>query len=191
MQHVLLLDNKDSFTYNLVQLLHECGIEHQLVIHNCTDDPTLITSPFDFLILSPGPGLPVESGFLMQWIERYSNIKPTLGVCLGHQALAQHFGAGLRQLAHSAHGQSSTVKVDVGSKLFAGLPEFVRCGRYHSWVIDHERLPPELMVIATDEDSNIMAFAHKQLPVYGVQFHPESYMTEHGMQMMRNFLLLG
>ena len=188
MLQVLLLDNHDSFTYNLVQLLRECGVEQQLVIRTCDDEPALINWHFDRIVLSPGPGLPSESGFLAEYIRLYAGKVPMLGVCLGHQAIAEYFGARLAQLSHSVHGERSPVDVDTESLLFRGLEPRIHCGRYHSWVVEPASLPPALKITATDLQGNIMAFEHRQLPVYGVQFHPESYMTEGGGLMMRNFL---
>ncbi|HMM12974.1 MAG TPA: aminodeoxychorismate/anthranilate synthase component II [Bacteroidales bacterium] len=186
---VLLLDNHDSFTYNLVQLLRECGVAHQLLICNCDDNPLAYSGLFDKLILSPGPGLPSESGQLMPWIAHYAPKLPVLGVCLGHQALGEHFGASLKQLDYSAHGERSLINIHKEGRLFSGLGQRFYVGRYHSWVIDPVALPASLLVTATDTQGQIMAFEHSSLPVYGVQFHPESYMTDQGLQIIRNFLL--
>jgi len=186
---VLLLDNHDSFTYNLVQLLRECGLPHQLLIRDCDTNPHEHKGLFDALILSPGPGLPSESGQLMAWIAHYAANLPVLGVCLGHQALGEHFGASLRQLGHSAHGEQSLLQLDNRSAIFRGLPANIYCGRYHSWVLDESTLPDCLYITARDASGQIMAFEHRQLPVYGLQFHPESYMTQEGLLMIRNFLL--
>ncbi len=185
---VLLLDNHDSFTYNLVQLLRECGLPHQLLIRDCDTNPLEHNGLFDAMILSPGPGLPSESGQLMSWIAQYAPTLPVLGVCLGHQALGEYFGASLRQLGHSAHGERSQLRVDNNSAIFRGLPANIYCGRYHSWVLDESTIPDSLKITARDASGYIMAFENKQLPVYGLQFHPESYMTEYGLQMIRNFL---
>ncbi|MBK9292322.1 MAG: aminodeoxychorismate/anthranilate synthase component II [Bacteroidetes bacterium] len=188
MLRVLLLDNHDSFTYNLVQLLRECDVPNQLDIRHCEENPEEAVGSFDRLIISPGPGLPSESGRLMHWIAHYATKLPVLGVCLGHQALGQFFGAELKQLAHSAHGQRSPVEVEQTDPIFSGLPKVIHCGRYHSWVIANETMPDILRVTATDAEGHIMAFSHRQLPVFGLQFHPESYMTDYGAVILRNFL---
>ncbi len=189
MQRILLIDNYDSFTYNLVQLLRESEVAHELlIVANDTPIDTL-PSNFDKVLISPGPGLPYESGHLMDLIAFFVNRVPILGVCLGHQALSMFFGAKLKQLPHSLHGQKDAVffssQKDI---LFDGLTNAFACGRYHSWVVDPESLPESLLITATDQDGNIMALKHATLPVWGVQFHPESYMTEGGNLIIKNWL---
>lgn len=188
MLRVLLIDNFDSFTYNLVQLLRASRVEHTLQIVSNEVKPSDLTPDFDSVLISPGPGLPGESGYLMQLIDSLADRYPVLGVCLGHQALAMHFGANLKQLHHSFHGERKLLHCNSESRLFSGLPEQFYCGRYHSWVVNKENFPDCLRITATDEVGSVMAFEHLNLPVWGVQFHPESYMTEFGLAMIRNWL---
>jgi anthranilate synthase component II len=191
MQRILLIDNYDSFTHNLVQLLRESGVKHELLI--VPNDTVLSELPevFDKVLISPGPGLPDESGYLMQMISSFVDKVPVLGVCLGHQALSIYFGARLKQLPHSFHGQKDLVYLSSENDvLFTGLKNAFSCGRYHSWVVDPESLPECILVIAKDINGNIMALKHANLPVWGVQFHPESYMTEGGNEMIKNWLQL-
>jgi anthranilate synthase component 2 len=189
MKRVLLIDNYDSFTYNLVQLVRESGVSHELSLIRNDADPADFVMHFDKVILSPGPGLPDESGNLMQFIAEFAGITDLLGICLGHQALAMHFGAKLRQSKHPAHGIASTVNVCQADTLFKDMPSEFVCGRYHSWVIDEASLPSCLEITARDEAGNIMSVRHKTLLISGLQFHPESYITQHGMMMIRNWLL--
>lgn len=187
--HILLLDNYDSYTYNLRQYLSEtelCAVE---IIRNdvvTTQD----IDRCDAVVLSPGPGLPQQSGRLIEMIEYACGKKPVLGVCLGQQAIAVAFGGSLKNLREVYHGISSKIEVcDAGNPLFEGIQEEIWVGRYHSWVVRREDFPAGLKVSAMDEQGNIMALRHKKLPVYAVQFHPESILTPSGRQMVRNFLL--
>ena len=142
----------------------------------------------DLIILSPGPGLPSESGKLMEVIERYCRRKPMLGVCLGHQAIAEFFGAELVNLPEVCHGYRSEVQIVDRESLFKYLPETsMQVGRYHSWVVSEPTLPPNLMITAKDKMGQIMGFRHRVLPLEGVQFHPESYMTEWGKDLLKGF----
>lgn len=189
MQRILLIDNYDSFTYNLVQLLNESGIELEVVVAKNDQSPNEIGLAFDKLVISPGPGLPEESGKLMELIDFYVNKIPILGVCLGHQALAQHYGVSLKRLPQSMHGQKSKLQIiDPADQFFKGIPSETYCGRYHSWVVEPATLPDFLRPTAFDENGNIMAYRHLHSDVYAVQFHPESYMTDWGSQMIRNWL---
>jgi anthranilate synthase component II len=190
---ILVFDNYDSFTYNLVHLVERItGIP---VVVKRNDEISLDeVDGFDRIILSPGPGIPQEAGLLLPLIRAYSAKKPILGVCLGHQAIGEAFGAKLVNLDRVYHGLSLPVKVlqregtGVATDLFAGLPEQFAAGRYHSWVIDPEGFPSELEITATDEAGNIMALRHRHLDVLGVQFHPESVLTPEGEIIMRNWL---
>jgi anthranilate synthase component II len=187
--HILLIDNYDSFTYNLVQLLRESGLDHRLTIVPNTIQINQLPGNIDKVLISPGPGLPGESGNLMLLVAHLASKLPMLGICLGHQALALHFGCRLKHTAHSFHGfASQTIKSGAADYLLAGLPIRFACGRYHSWLIDPESLQPEIAVIATDDQGHIMAFRHLEYDVRGLQFHPESYMTAHGQQIINNWL---
>lgn len=184
---ILLIDNYDSFTFNIVELLREVGIAEIDVIKNDDPFPDDVTD-YSHLILSPGPATPKESGCLMDIIRRHYRSKPMLGICLGHQAIAEVFGASLRNLNKPHHGYRSTLQCIQPSTLFKEMPLRFTVGLYHSWVVDEESMPSELEVTAVSSDNHIMAFQHQQYPVYGVQFHPESYMTEYGLKLMQNFL---
>lgn len=189
MQHILLINNYDSFTFNLVQLLRESTIANRLTIVTNDVQASQLPADIDKVIISPGPGLPHESGNLMELLAHFTGKLPVFGICLGHQAIAVHFGARLRQLPLSFHGQDSAAHLSsVPELLFNGLESGFICGRYHSWDIDPGSLPDELLVTASDANGRIMAIRHKTQDVRGVQFHPESVMTTHGQQMLDNWL---
>jgi anthranilate synthase component II len=184
---ILVLDNYDSFTYNLVHLLKELG-EEPAVYRN---DKIALDQVADYeaILLSPGPGLPADAGIMPALIRRYAPTKRILGVCLGHQAIGEAFGGQLRNLGEVVHGiATDTLVTDRADPLFVGLPERFATCRYHSWVVDGAGFPPTLQVTATDADGVIMALRHREYAVYGVQFHPESYITEHGKQLIANWL---
>lgn len=187
---LLLLDNYDSFTYNLVHYLQELMGEDVAVFRN--DEIRMDeVARYDRIVLSPGPGLPSESGILLPLIREYADTIPMLGVCLGHQAIAEAFGGRLRQLDGVLHGLVRKVQVtgdEIG--LFAGVESPFDTGRYHSWVPDETSFPDELQVIAKDLDGCIMGLKHRRFPVYGLQFHPESVMTPCGKQLLANWLAL-
>lgn len=188
MSKILIIDNYDSFTYNLVHLVNEIGLQCEVWRNDKfnLDD----VDAFSHIILSPGPGIPSEAGLLLDVIGRYAPTKSIFGVCLGQQAIAEAFGGQLYNLSRPMHGIATPIKVtDVSEKLFTGLPQSFKVGRYHSWVVDNKGLPDVLTVTAIDEqDNSIMALRHKQYDVRGVQFHPESVLTEYGRQMMQNWL---
>ena len=185
---ILVLDNYDSFTYNLVQVLRELGHgEDTTVIRNdklAVDD----VEEYDAVLLSPGPGLPSEAGLMPEIIRRYAPTKRILGVCLGHQGLAESFGGELYNMPEVLHGIATKAEVTADDKLFDGLPTQFQVGRYHSWSVRPESVPTELEVTALDADGQVLAFRHRDYDVRGVQFHPESILTEHGHQMLRNWL---
>lgn len=186
---VLVLDNYDSFTYNLVQYIQEILEQKIDVFRNDEIDLDAIEA-YDFIILSPGPGLPKDAGIMPALIKRYAATKTILGVCLGHQAIGEAFGASLENLAHVFHGVETPVEVVVEDEpLFSNMPTTFQAGRYHSWVVAKQDLPNELEITAVDEDGVIMAMRHKEFDVRGVQFHPESIMTEFGRKMLENLLL--
>lgn len=185
---ILIIDNYDSFTYNLVHLVNELGLECEV----WRNDKFQIENveAFDKIILSPGPGIPSEAGLLLDVIKKYAPTKSIFGVCLGQQAIAEVFGGELYNLSRPMHGLATPIKVtDPEEKLFTGLPETFNVGRYHSWVVSEKGLPEEILITAIDEkDNSIMALRHKTYDVRGVQFHPESVLTEHGKAMMHNWL---
>ena len=186
---ILILDNYDSFTYNLVQYIQEILEQKIDVFRNDEIDLDAIET-YDFIILSPGPGLPKDAGIMPALIKRYAATKTILGVCLGHQAIGEAFGASLENLAHVFHGVETPVEVVAEDEpLFANMPTTFQAGRYHSWVVAKQDLPSELEITAVDEDGVIMAMRHKEFDVRGVQFHPESIMTEFGRKMLENILL--
>lgn len=187
---VLVIDNYDSFTWNLVQILRESGICEFKVVYN---DQLKVEQceAYSHLLFSPGPGLPSEAGITNDAIKHWSGKKNILGVCLGHQAIAEVFGARLRLLPHPAHGESSIIKVfNNQTGIFKELPEQFPVGRYHSWVVDQDSLPEELEISAVDQSGNIMALRHRNYPVFGVQFHPESILTTHGKQILMSWILI-
>ena len=188
--HLLVADSHDSFVYNLVEILRKCP--------NCTFDvvatehcPTLPLENYQGILLSPGPGHPEEVKGLMPLIARTVHTHSLLGVCLGHQALALHFGGRLLQMPHPLHGHAErlTIKEIEGHTLLEQLPADSSVGRYHSWCVAEEPFPDVLEITATAlSDGAIMAFRHKTLPLFGVQFHPESYLSPHGASIVQNWL---
>ena len=194
MSRILIFDNYDSFTYNLVHLVAEILGSAPEVFRN-DEIPLDKVAEFDRIILSPGPGIPSEAGLMLPLIERYAAEKPILGVCLGHQAIGQAFGGNLNNLDKVYHGVSTPVRIVAPADdqrpsrdWFAGLPAEVNVGRYHSWVVEEDGFPEALEITARDADGRIMALRHRQFDVQGVQFHPESILTPDGAKMMRNWL---
>ena len=184
---ILVVDNYDSFTFNLVHLLHECGFEPTV----WRNDKFKLeeVEQFDKILLSPGPGIPSEAGLLLDVIKTYASSKSILGVCLGMQAMAEVFGGNLYNLSYPVHGRATAMQVlDEEEKLFSELPATFNVGRYHSWAVSREGLPEEIKVTAKDTEGVIMALRHLNYDVRGVQFHPESVLTEHGRQMIKNWL---
>lgn len=187
MPKILVFDNYDSFTYNLVHLVEK--LLHQKVeVHRNDKIPLEKVKEYDKIILSPGPGIPEEAGLLLPLIKEYAASKSMLGVCLGHQAIGEAFGGRLTNLSTVYHGVATPVKIIQAGGLFEGLPGELEVGRYHSWVISEEGFPKDLEVTARDENNYIMALRHKSLDVQGVQFHPESVLTPRGEQIMKNWL---
>ncbi len=186
---ILVFDNYDSFTYNLVHLTEKIMSIKVDVFRN--DKIALEeVKKYDKIILSPGPGIPEEAGLLLPLIKEYAASKCILGVCLGHQAIGQAFGASLINLDAVFHGIATPVQLNENkSKLFNGLPHEFEVGRYHSWIIDGRTLPAELEVTATDKNNYVMAMQHKKYDMQAVQFHPESVLTPDGEKIMRNWLL--
>lgn len=189
MHRILVFDNYDSFTYNLVHLA-ESVLGHTVTVVRNDDLPLDQVMDFDKIILSPGPGIPSEAGLLMPLVAAYAGTKSILGVCLGHQAIGQHFGANLINLPEVYHGVAGPVRIlSSRSRLFEGIPDGFAAGRYHSWAVDRNGLPDCLEVTAEDANGLIMGLRHRQYDVEGVQFHPESILTKRGEQLMRNWLL--
>jgi anthranilate synthase component II len=185
---ILVFDNYDSFTYNLVHLVEK--ILHQKVeVYRNDQIPLEKVKEYDKIILSPGPGIPEEAGLLLPLIREYAASKSMLGVCLGHQAIGESFGGKLINLSTVYHGVSTNCKLDTAKgRLFEGLAPEIEVGRYHSWIVADENLPAVLEVTARDDNNYIMALQHKTYDVQGVQFHPESVLTPKGEQIMRNWL---
>ena len=186
MNKVFVIDNYDSFTYNLVHYLKEFKIEVKV----CRNDKFEMNdiSNYDKILLSPGPGIPDEAGNLKEVIKKYAESKSILGVCLGHQAIGEVFGANLKNLSNVYHGVSSTINIVENDSLFNNLPSEIEVGRYHSWIIDNP-LPDNLLATAFDSNNQIMAIKHKKYDIKGVQFHPESILTPHGKQIINNWLI--
>jgi anthranilate synthase component 2 len=185
---ILVFDNYDSFTYNLVHLVEK--ILHQKVDVFRNDKITLEeVKGYDKIILSPGPGVPQEAGLLLPLIKEYASSKSILGVCLGHQAIGEAFGGTLVNLDRVYHGIATPVKIiNPTSKILQGLGDTVEVGRYHSWIVSDKGFPEDLDITAVDDNGFIMGLQHKTFDVQGVQFHPESVLTPDGEKMMRNWL---
>lgn len=184
---ILVLDNYDSFTYNLVYIVRQLGYGAQLDVFRNDKISLEDVAQYDKIILSPGPGLPEDAGIMPELLKKYATTKSILGVCLGHQAIGEAFGGDLKNLSEVLHGVASTVKVE-DDLLFKEVPDTFRIGRYHSWVVNENTLSPDLEVIARTSDNQIMAVRHKEYDVRGVQFHPESILTENGVQILKNWL---
>lgn len=186
---LLVIDNFDSFTYNLVQYFGQLGVEQRVFRNNeISVEAALALNP-DRVMISPGPCSPSEAGVSIEMIAAFAGKKPVLGVCLGHQSIGQYFGGKVIRAPHLMHGKTSPI-FHHNTDLFAGLPNPFLATRYHSLIVERETLPDCLEVTAETEDGIIMGLRHKTLSVYGVQFHPESYATEHGMRLLENFLHL-
>lgn len=187
MEKVLVLDNYDSFTYNLVHYIEALNFEVDVFRNDEISIEAVGT--YNIIILSPGPGLPKDAGILIELIKTYAPTKKILGVCLGMQAIAEVFGGKLENLSHVFHGVASRLKViDTTDKLFESLPPQFEIGRYHSWVVSQNNFPSELKITAVEENKQIMALRHATYNLYGVQFHPESILTEYGNEIIANFL---
>ncbi len=184
---ILVIDNYDSFTYNLVHLLNELG--HKAEVWRNDKFKLEDVDAFDKILLSPGPGIPSEAGLLLEVIKTYAPTKSILGVCLGQQAIAEVFGGELYNLEKPVHGTATNIVItDAEEIMFKGLENGFKIGRYHSWAVKSENLPEDLVITATDEKGVMMALRHRSLDVRGVQFHPESVLTEFGKEMIFNWL---
>jgi anthranilate synthase component 2 len=187
---ILVFDNYDSFTYNLVHLVQKI-VKDKLDVYRNDQIPLEKVKAYDKIILSPGPGIPKEAGLLLPLIKEYASSKSILGVCLGHQAIGEAFGGTLTNLSTVYHGVSTPVKIvkhEAKHDLFDGLPDEFEVGRYHSWIVNEKDFPKELDITARDDNGYIMALQHKTYDVQGVQFHPESVLTPDGETILRNWL---
>jgi len=188
MRKILVIDNYDSFVYNLVHYIGNLTTDRIDVFRN--DEISLEdVKNYDKILLSPGPGIPIEAGICLDLLKTYAPAKSILGVCLGHQSIAEAFGAKLVNLDKVFHGISTPIRVlTPNDPLYTNIPEVFQVGRYHSWVVSDENLPKELIVTARDENEMIMGISHTIYDVRGVQFHPESVLTQHGYQIIENWL---
>ncbi|MEE0424386.1 MAG: aminodeoxychorismate/anthranilate synthase component II [Prevotella sp.] len=185
---IVIIDNYDSFTYNLAHLVKELGAEVTVFRNDQFQLSEL--DRFDKIILSPGPGIPSEAGLLMDVIKKYAGRKPMLGVCLGHQAIGEAFGAKLTNLSEVYHGVATPCTQFGNDPIFEGLPKRIEIGRYHSWVVDKSGFPDCLDITAVSDDGQIMGLKHKNYDIRGIQFHPESVLTPDGKKMIQNWLEL-
>ena len=185
---ILVIDNYDSFTYNLVNYLRELsGVEIDVYRNDKIDIEEV--GKYDKILISPGPGVPVDAGITIDLIKRWAPEKSILGVCLGCQAIAESFGGEIFNLDRVYHGVATYMNVtDESDRIFREIPESFTAGRYHSWVITEDKLPPEIKITARDEEGMIMAVSHEKYDLKGVQFHPESVLTRYGKQMIANWL---
>ena len=187
MKKLLVFDNYDSFTYNLVHLVEKVS---DYTVDVCLNDQIALEAiaAYDKILLSPGPGIPSEAGILQDVIKTYASSKSILGVCLGLQAIGEVFGARLENLPDVCHGQRTPIRIVSEDLLFRSCPESFAVGRYHSWVVSPEQLPDQLTITSVDEHGHIMSLHHRTLDVRGVQFHPESILSEYGDTILRNWL---
>lgn len=184
--NVVLIDNYDSFTYNLYHLLCEVGAKVDVFRNDQFSLEKL--NRYDKIMLSPGPGIPSESGLLLDVIKEYASKKPILGICLGEQAIGESFGGKLINLSEVFHGIQTSVHITAEDYIFHGLNKDIQVGRYHSWVVDNDTLPGTLEAIAISDEGQVMALRHKEYDVRGIQFHPESVLTPDGKTIIRNWV---
>lgn len=191
---IVIIDNYDSFTYNLAHLIKELGAEVSVYRNDQPEVQALIDNAdnieFDKIVLSPGPGIPSEAGLLLDVIRTFAGKKPMLGVCLGHQAIGEVFGGQLTNLSDVFHGVATEGTQFGNDPIFAGLPERITMGRYHSWVVSKDGFPSCLEITAESDEGQVMALRHKEYDIHGIQFHPESVLTTEGKTMIGNWLSL-
>ncbi len=187
MAQVLVIDNYDSFTYNLVQYLETLGAECDVRLNDQLSVAEAASHPASGILLSPGPGNPDDAGITLEVIAKLAGTKPVLGVCLGHQAIAQHYGGDVVRADRLMHGKTSPIRHQ-GAGVFQGLPDPFLATRYHSLLVRADSVPATLEVTARTDEGEIMGLRHRELAIEGVQFHPESILTEHGMQLLGNWL---
>ena len=185
---IILIDNYDSFSYNLFQLVGELRPDIQVIKNDAYTVEEILAMKPEKVILSPGPGRPEDAGVTLEAARELGKTIPTLGVCLGHQAICAAFGATVTYAKQLMHGKQSIATIDTDSPLFHGLPQQIPVARYHSLAADKDTIPDSLKVIAKTEDGEVMAVSHKDYPIYGLQFHPESILTPDGRTIIKNFL---
>lgn len=183
---VLIIDNYDSFTYNLFHYVKKCGVEVEVKRNDSLDFDFI--NQYDKIVLSPGPGLPADTTNMLEVLQQFSSSKPILGVCLGMQGIANYFGGKLLNQERVRHGYQACIEILDETPLFTGVPKKINVGLYHSWKVDEASLANDFLITAKSTDDVIMAIEHKNLPIMGVQFHPESILTEYGLDIVRNFL---
>lgn len=183
---IVIIDNYDSFTYNLSHLVKELGAEVTVLRNDRFEMADL--EPFDKIILSPGPGIPSEAGLLLDVIKAYAGRKPILGVCLGHQAIGESFGGKLLNIGQVVHGVATPCHITADDYLFEGLARDIEIGRYHSWVVDTTNFPECLEVTSVSDEGFIMSLRHREYDIRGIQYHPESVLTPDGKQILSNWL---
>jgi anthranilate synthase component 2 len=188
---ILLIDNYDSFSYNLYQYVGIINPDIRVIKNDELSLAEIAALAPDHIIVSPGPGRPAEAGICEEVIATFKDKTPILGVCLGHQAICEVFGGNIIYASTLMHGKSSNVHIANGSPIFRGLPPIIAAGRYHSLSAERSSLPDELLIIAEDDEGEVMAVKHRKYDVYGVQFHPESILTVDGHKMIENFLKIG
>ena len=184
---ILLLDNYDSFTYNVYQQLSELGAQVEVVRNDKMTPDEIKNRNYDAIVISPGPGIPKDAGITEQLIDEFKGVLPILGICLGHQAIGEVFGGKIVRNKEIVHGKTSPLHHN-GKGIYQGLPQNVEIGRYHSLIIERESLPDCLEITSELEDGTIMGVRHKDYDIEGIQFHPESILTSEGHKMMKNFL---
>ena len=185
---MILIDNYDSFTYNVVQYLEELGVEPKIFENDKVTIDELKSLDFDSIIISPGAGNPNTAGISMAALEEFYKTKKILGICLGHQCIAKFFGANIAKSKNPTHGKTSKIFVCENSKLFKNLPKNFDVTRYHSLEVEKSSMPSSLKITAETQDGTIMALEHDALPIYGVQFHPEAILTQYGHELLKNFI---
>ena len=188
---IMIIDNYDSFTYNLYQYIGETEPDVVVVRNDMTDIDDIKEACPSHIVISPGPGHPADAGISVRIVRELAGRIPILGICLGHQAIGEAYGAAIGHAHEILHGKVSRIKIDNGCRIFGNLPESIDAGRYHSLIVGKENLPGELAVTAVSENGEIMGLRHLQHHVYGLQFHPESVLTPYGKTILRNFLGIG
>ena len=187
---IVLIDNYDSFSYNVYQLIGSVAPDIKVVRNDEYSVKEIEEMKPEALILSPGPGRPADAGICIEAIRYFAGKLPILGICLGHQAICEVYGATIAHAIKLMHGKKSDIIVDTDKKIFNGLPKVVEGARYHSLIAKRDTVPDTLEVIAEDRDGEVMGVKHKDFELYGLQFHPESILTSHGMEMIKNFITL-